>query len=133
MKQLVRTTTEERIRLPFLDGIRGLAALYVVFCHILPHQGENLPLWISLPTKLIRYGSFSVAIFIVLSGYCLMLPVSRSQTGYIQGNLFHYFKKRARRILPPFYAAIIFCCVLALIILTLERFTTFQWREVHFD
>lgn len=133
MKQLTTTSTEERIRLHFLDGIRGLAALYVVFCHILPHQGENLPLWISLPTKVLRYGSFSVAIFIVLSGYCLMLPVTRSQTGYIPGNLFNYFKKRARRILPPFYAAIIYCCILALIILTLERFTTFQWREVQYD
>lgn len=133
MDKMTKTPTEQKIRLSFLDGIRGLAALYVVFCHILPHQGENLPLWIILPTKLIRYGSFSVAVFIVLSGYCLMLPVTRSQTGYIPGNLFDYFKRRARRILPPFYAAILFCCVLAVIILSLERFTTFQWREMEFD
>ncbi|KAF3888002.1 MULTISPECIES: acyltransferase family protein [Nostocales] len=133
MKTTIETYPEKKIRLSFLDGIRGLAALYVVLCHILPHQAENLPLWINLPTKLIRYGSFSVAVFIVLSGYCLMLPVTRSHTGYIPGSLFDYFKRRARRILPPFYATIVLCCAVALVILTLEKFTTFQWLEMEYD
>jgi peptidoglycan/LPS O-acetylase OafA/YrhL len=54
----------------------------------------------------LTYGHFSVAMFIVLSGYCLMLPVARSTDGRLAGGFWGYLKRRARRILPPYYAAV---------------------------
>ncbi len=96
-----------RLRLDYLDGLRGLAALYVVMHHayygltseaVLPHQIALLTYWLYL-------GRSAVDIFIVLSGYCLMLPVVRSGAGVLSGGSPNFFKRRARRILPPYYAA----------------------------
>ncbi len=71
-------SNNNRIRLAYLDGIRGLAALYVVLVHSWALDDALQPSLLWLPvTKLLRYGIFAVVIFIVLSGYCLMLPVVR--------------------------------------------------------
>jgi peptidoglycan/LPS O-acetylase OafA/YrhL len=43
--------------------------------------------------------------FIVLSGYSLMLPVSQKGLSSLPNNL-DFIKRRARRILPPYYAAL---------------------------
>lgn len=40
-----------------------------------------------------------------------MLPVVRSQDGRIPGGIIQFFKRRARRILPPYYAALILSLV----------------------
>ncbi|QXE23176.1 acyltransferase 3 [Richelia sinica FACHB-800] len=110
-----------------------MAALYVVLCHVFLNQPENLSQWISLPSKILRYGSFSVALFIVLSGYCLMLPVVRSKTHTLSGNLYGYFHRRVRRIIPPYYVVLILCCLLSLFILAGEQFTNFQWSKLPYD
>ena len=44
-------------------------------------------------------------VFIVLSGFCLTIPVARS--GVLKGGALPFFARRARRILPPFYAAML--------------------------
>jgi peptidoglycan/LPS O-acetylase OafA/YrhL len=51
--------------------------------------------------------------FIVLSGYSLMLPVSQKNLSSLSNNL-DFFKRRARRILPPYYAAIAVSIVIGL-------------------
>jgi len=122
-----------KIHLSYLDGLRGFSSLFVLLFHLIQHQEGNLPVWITLPHKLLRYGFLGVPVFIVLSGYCLMLPVVRSQKGYITGTLLNYFKRRSRRIIPTYYAAVIFCLLLALIIYGLEKFTNFQWHELPWD
>jgi peptidoglycan/LPS O-acetylase OafA/YrhL len=58
---------------------------------------------LSLP---FRFGHTAVNVFIVLSGFSLMLPVARSATYELRGGLRPYFVRRARRILPPYYAAL---------------------------
>jgi peptidoglycan/LPS O-acetylase OafA/YrhL len=97
--------------LSYLEGLRGLAALYVVLYHT---QGMviNLPRPVELALTVIGLGRFSVTIFIVLSGYCLMLPVAQSDTGRLKGGFGGYIKRRARRILPPYYAALVLSLVL---------------------
>jgi len=96
-----------RLRLDYLDGLRGLAALYVVMHHA--YYGLTAEATLSpLVTKLTYWlflGRSAVDIFIVLSGYCLMLPVTRAGTGLLSGGVRQFFKRRARRILPPYYAA----------------------------
>lgn len=99
-----------RPHLDFLDGIRALAALWVVLSHtweaqfgVAAHKGLT-----GLLTNWMPYAHLAVDVFIVLSGFCLTLPVARR--GAIDGGARRFFFKRARRILPPFYA----CLVLSL-------------------
>jgi peptidoglycan/LPS O-acetylase OafA/YrhL len=63
----------------------------------LPPLAAHLTYWLYL-------GRSAVDIFIVLSGYCLMLPVIRS--GKLSGGTGEFLRRRARRILPPYYAAL---------------------------
>lgn len=99
-----------KLRLDYLDGLRGLSALYVVLLHVSQIVNDRLHgdgiLSTAYPVML-KYGRNAVGIFIVLSGYCLMLPVVRSEEGQLRGGVVQYIKRRARRILPPYYAALI--------------------------
>ncbi|MFH7028539.1 MAG: acyltransferase family protein [Heteroscytonema crispum UTEX LB 1556] len=128
MTVLTKENAEKKLRFHYLDGLRGLAALYVVLVHVEPSLTETLPAFVELFTKTLRYGRFSVVIFIVLSGYGLMMSVMRSQSNYISGGLVNYIKRRSRRILPAYYAALLCCVILAAVILNLEKFTTFEWN-----
>lgn len=95
-------------RLPFLDGLRAFAALWVVLghCHLLTlGWNRSGSLW-GRPLDLLLYSHLGVNLFLVLSGFCLALPVVRN------GNRLpvsqpDYFKARAWRILPPYYAALL--------------------------
>jgi peptidoglycan/LPS O-acetylase OafA/YrhL len=120
-----------RLRLNYLDGIRGLAALYVVLVHCWnPDLAEGLqPVLVWLPvTKILRYGMFAVVIFIVLSGYCLMLPVVRSGQGKLSGGLRGFYKRRIRRIMPPYYAALLICLLISGFTFWVEAMTSWQWN-----
>jgi peptidoglycan/LPS O-acetylase OafA/YrhL len=55
----------------------------------------------------ISRGRFSVVFFIVLSGYSIMLPIARDGTQRLTGGLAAYARRRARRILPPYYVALL--------------------------
>src|SRR5579875_3373423 len=113
-----------RLRLEFLDGLRGFATLYVMVYHCflgynsLTNQLASLPsYWMGKLIKLLYFGLFNfgheaVVVFIVLSGYVLMLPVARTQDGHMPKGVWDYFKRRARRILPPYYAALSFSIML---------------------
>ncbi|MDR3710320.1 MAG: acyltransferase [Capsulimonadaceae bacterium] len=105
------TEGSPRKHLRFLDGVRGLAALGVVFCHIAGfstgyawHAGD--PEWFrALTDRLIAGGHLAVDIFIVLSGYCLMRPLVRTAGAEMPiDGMLRFFKRRALRILPAYYA-----------------------------
>ncbi len=98
--------------LNFLDGVRALAAIFVVLHHAwLDQRGiGTLGSLQGLETNWLSYGHLAVDVFIVLSGFCLILPVTR--TGELRGGALNFFRKRARRILPPLYAAIGFSWLL---------------------
>lgn len=105
-----------RIRLDYLDGIRGIAAFYVVLHHAystLGHHGNGagLPRSLALLTNWLAFGHTSVAIFIVLSGYCLMLPLARRNTAIFPEGTLSFLKRRAWRIAPPYYAALVFSLI----------------------
>ncbi|MDZ8257263.1 acyltransferase [Nostoc sp. ChiQUE01b] len=120
---------EQRLRLHYLDGLRGLASLYVVMYHLSGYMGQ-VPIFLQLIGKTLNYGTFAVVIFIVLSGYVLMLPVTRSQSVYLSEGLWNYIQRRVRRILPPYYAALVFTLLVAVIILGLIKFFNFQWYQL---
>src|SRR5205085_647811 len=94
--------------LAYLDGLRGLAALQVVLGHaaMQVHWGSLAkPRVIQAALGPMTFAREAVALFIVLSGFCLMLPVVRRE-GVLQGGAWQFFKRRARRILPPYYLAL---------------------------
>jgi peptidoglycan/LPS O-acetylase OafA/YrhL len=99
-------------RLAGLDGVRGLAALFVVVNHIFlrafpGYPVDNAPFWAGW----VIYGRFAVVVFIVLSGFSLALsPVRR---GWRLGGVSSFAGRRALRILPAYWAALIFSLVVA--------------------
>ena len=92
------------LRLEFLDGLRGLAALYVVVFHLFNCDG--LPRWATLCLLPLHMGHNAVTVFIALSGFSLMIPVVLSQDRALKGGTLGYLKRRAWRIMPPYYAAL---------------------------
>lgn len=93
-----------RVKLLFLDGMRGLAALYVLLFHA--YAPEGLSATVRHGLSWLRFGHYAVGVFIVLSGYSLMIPVVRSVKSQIPGGAVGFFKRRAFRIMPPYYAAL---------------------------
>lgn len=100
------------MRLEHIDGLRALAALYVVIHHIFLYMPDGSLTGAALKVgRFTGYGHFSVDVFIVLSGFCLMLPVIRNRVE-LSGGALKFFRKRARRILPPYYAVMALSLVL---------------------
>lgn len=97
-----------RVRLAYLDGLRAIAACYVVAFHaVTGFYAPQLTGHFRFLRRLFAYGHESVAVFIVLSGYCLMLPVVRKDAERLPLELAGFVKRRARRILPPYFAALV--------------------------
>jgi peptidoglycan/LPS O-acetylase OafA/YrhL len=104
-----------RTRLAGLDGVRGLAALFVVVNHIFlrtfpGYPADNAPFWAGW----FIYGRFAVVVFIVLSGFSLALSPARR--GWRLGSMSRFAYRRARRILPAYWAALAFSVAVALLI-----------------
>jgi peptidoglycan/LPS O-acetylase OafA/YrhL len=112
-----RTNPTSSGHLLFLDGIRGLAALFVTVHHmwlqLWPQLYHIRPSGLMLPlTGWLGYGHFGVTVFIVLSGFSLAYSAAlRNQITHI--NKKDFYLRRARRILPPYYFALLLSCLLA--------------------
>ena len=101
-----------RARLVGLDGVRGLAALFVVLHHCFlsafPGYPANTgPLWAAF----LIYGHFAVVVFIALSGFSLAVAPARA--GWRISSKRRFFFRRAWRILPPYWPALLFSLVIA--------------------
>jgi peptidoglycan/LPS O-acetylase OafA/YrhL len=112
-------------RLSFLEGLRALAALWVVLSHawimqcgLFTHLG--LLGWM---TNWLIYSHLAVDVFIVLSGFCLTLPLLRD--GTLRGGAWAFWKRRAQRILPPCYLALVLAVGTTML---LQRWTTGLWH-----
>lgn len=93
-----------RLRFDFLHGLRGLAALAVVVFHAtLNSQGATDPVFRAVQRPML-YGYLAVAVFLVLSGFLLALPVVTNGLA-LRGGFAGFMRRRAIRILPPYWAA----------------------------
>jgi peptidoglycan/LPS O-acetylase OafA/YrhL len=92
--------------LGFLDGLRALAALWVVLFHtyLLLLQSPKIPWWLGF-LGWIQHGHYAVGLFIVISGFCLTIPVARKKVFSPAPAVF--FLRRAIRILPPLYVTLV--------------------------
>jgi peptidoglycan/LPS O-acetylase OafA/YrhL len=104
-----------RMRLEYVDGMRAIAALIVYLNHAYAQVSGGDHFKLRSPWSLASYsmvaGHLSVTVFIVISGFCLTLPVI-AQGGELRGGVKGFLKRRARRILPPYYAAVALCLLL---------------------
>jgi peptidoglycan/LPS O-acetylase OafA/YrhL len=117
------------LRLEYLDGLRAAAALYVVLFHAgLCFSPDPVPRWARNLQCALSFGHDAVAVFIVLSGYCLMLPVARAQGQLLRG-LGSYFARRSWRILPPYFAAVFLSLLLLLAAPVLQTPTKTIWDD----
>ncbi len=104
----IETTTSTRVE--GVDALRGLAAIAVFVCHIGGYWG-----FLDLPGKLpqlVAAGAHGVDVFIVISGFCLALPLAGHRRAL---RVPQFYGRRAWRILPPYYVALAIAAVLALL------------------
>ncbi|MFH6999049.1 acyltransferase family protein [Flavobacterium sp. FlaQc-57] len=91
-----------------LDGLRGIAALSVVFSHLVGAFVFNSPLFNFLsnsPFHVFWHGDGAVTLFFLLSGFVLALPYITKKKDF---NIGTFYIKRVFRIYPAFILAILF-------------------------
>lgn len=121
---------DARPRYNYVEGLRALACLTVVLNHAV---AEAFPVLyrVEIPSMLaflklwFAFGHHAVTAFIVVSGFCLGLPLAGGD--FSKPVAFGQFMaRRIARIIPPYYAA--------LIISLLVCFTMFKYPTgMHFD
>ncbi|MFG3295393.1 acyltransferase family protein [Streptomyces sp. NPDC048179] len=106
---VLREAAESAARVPRqvagLDGLRGLAALYVVLFHCwlytFPgYPDSSAPFWLDG----LMFGRLAVVFFLVLSGFSL--AISPARHGWRLTGVGEFLRRRAWRILPPYWAAL---------------------------
>jgi peptidoglycan/LPS O-acetylase OafA/YrhL len=107
--------TQSTKRFLYLDSVRAIAALYVVLHHCTLQYYKFDPSGLTgvkkYFIKFFSYGHLSVDIFIVLSGFSLMLAILKNDYR-LKGGTLLFFKRRIKRIIPPYYAAIFLSLIL---------------------
>ena len=113
------TTLPGPTRLRGIDALRGIAALGVVFYHAV-EQGKNvLPNNLfDYPIRLIQFASsfgyIGVFLFFVISGFCIHLQWAKSKAAGIEPEIRFgpFWKRRIRRLYPPYVIALLFYLLL---------------------
>ena len=108
-----RETPEPKVarRFDSIDGLRGLACLMVLLYHGCTHFGDIAWPHLSLgafpltQARLFAYGYGGVDLFFVLSGFCLAYPIVSRPDRPVDWK--QYAVNRVRRIVPPYWAAML--------------------------
>ncbi len=114
MRRAPATAPPPAERLAFLEGMRGALALYVAVGHVFTMVDPSIitgapsvaPEAIRILAAPFLYGHVAVALFIVVSGFSLQLGLLQGGgRGEVKSNA-AFFRRRALRILPAYYAAL---------------------------
>lgn len=101
--------TSVPVRFDFVEGIRGLSSTYVVMHHVwqfaVAAPVALAPRWFKVAT-VFKFGAMGVAVFVVVSGFCLMMPLTSRADLSFRGGVGRFAERRARRIIPPYFAAL---------------------------
>jgi len=111
--------------IPFIDGLRFLAIVPVIF----QHANERLFKYAELPdlgpieeqfSFLISRGTVGVFLFFAISGFVLSMPIAKSGK---QGPYGEYLKRRLYRIEPPF---LFWMSILAMVLLVMGNYSPIE-------
>jgi exopolysaccharide production protein ExoZ len=98
----------DRRKIANIERLRGVAALAVVVCHIAGHF-YGFTRFSPGPEKLFGWlGECGVALFFVISGFCIRLPEARAlhTHGKVQLDVREFLARRFLRIAPPYWLAL---------------------------
>jgi peptidoglycan/LPS O-acetylase OafA/YrhL len=121
--------TDRRLRQ--IDGLRALGMWMVYLFHTWEF-GKNPTLVVNVSGHEINLIGFlknfgsGVDLFMVISGFCLFWPLCQSEEAMRDWNWREYFRRRIRRIVPPYYAAIGY--TIGLPILLVAIFHALHWQ-----
>jgi len=110
MGQFNSTLVQDGRLLPGIHGLRGIAAIAVVFFHLVHVGGLNPPTSFQFIGRDFGYG---VHLFFILSAFSLMHSTESRTTA--PSWLSDYFVKRFFRIAPLFYLMIVFWVVVGVV------------------
>jgi len=125
-------------RLAPLDGIRGIAALVVVLHHCLlvvpalgaPDNGQGyggFAWFVNSPVHIVWAGGEAVAVFFVLSGIVLTLPILAAR----RFDWLAYYPARLLRLYLPVIASVLIASVIAIAIEPSASESTSSWLRHH--
>jgi peptidoglycan/LPS O-acetylase OafA/YrhL len=102
--------------LKHVEGMRAVAAFVVFVNHAygqtwLADHNEFPNGILSIFTYSLVAGHLAVTVFIVISGFCLALPVL-ANGDKLRGGTKTFFKRRVKRILPAYYGSVALCLAL---------------------
>ena len=94
-------------KLGSIDALRGLAAIYVVICHVgfIPHPDLTLP---TLGARFVEAGHTGVILFFLISSFTLCLSSAKRNTE--KNHHAKFYLRRLFRILPLFYFSVLLAC-----------------------
>ncbi|MDD2746869.1 MAG: acyltransferase [Acidithiobacillus ferrooxidans] len=118
-------------RLPLLQALRGLAALLVVYDHLVGmwprwhhlHWGPAVFVnrWVFTPLGIMMHGgALGVALFFLLSGFVISMAAQRE-------NRWQFFLRRALRIFPPFWVSVAFIIAMYGLLWTAHAWVGGDW------
>jgi len=128
------TTPPTRLR--GIDALRGIAALGVVLYHAV-EQGKNvLPNnFLQYPVRAVQFASalgyIGVFLFFVISGFCIHLQWARARAAGSEPQIRFgaFWKRRIRRLYPPYVIALLFFLLMTAATVGLN-FTKFFFYDI---
>lgn len=97
---------------PVMDGFRGLAVLWIILGHVRWRLEAQPPTEIDPVNHVFTASYFGVDLLFVVSGFVLFLPAVLNDGSL--GNGKRYALRRAGRIVPAFYVAMVLSYLVAL-------------------
>ncbi len=99
--------------MPSIDGFRGLAVMWIVLGHCWNELGGKIPLDEGFLRSMFSSSYMGVDMLFIVSGFVLFLPAVQNGT---LGDVRSYALRRAARIVPAFYVALVVSYVVSLIL-----------------
>ncbi len=99
-----------RRQIPSLDGLRAVSIFLVIVLHTMLRDTlyKDLP----FAYRLVGDGTLGVSIFFVISGYLITTLLLQEDADNGRVSLSRFYVRRAFKILPPFYAYLLFLTLL---------------------
>src|SRR5690349_4506014 len=115
---MISSPTSSRLR--GIDALRGAAALGVVLYHAVDKTEKVLPNnFLQYPIRVVQsassFGYIGVFLFFVISGFCIHLQWARAKSQQLEPQIrfVAFWKRRIRRLYPPYVITLLLFLLLA--------------------